>query len=96
MRSDPDDVAEDARTAVAAGFEVVYIKVGLDAERDLQVVKAVRAAVGAEMRVRIDANEAWTVPEARRMLGALAPYDVDFVEAPSTHGTCPQCARSGA
>ena len=75
--------AAGAADARAAGFRCVKLKVGVgdDAGR----VAAVRAALGNEVRLRLDANGAWTVDEAVRMIEALAPAGLELVEEP-VHG----------
>jgi O-succinylbenzoate synthase len=45
-------------------------------------VGAVRAVLGAEARVRIDANAAWNVDEAEHALRRLSPHDLEYVEQP--------------
>jgi L-alanine-DL-glutamate epimerase-like enolase superfamily enzyme len=55
--------------------------VGDDAGR----VAAVRAAVGPEVELRLDANGAWDVEEAVRSIEALAPAGLELVEEP-VHG----------
>jgi glucarate dehydratase len=64
------------------GFEVFYLKVGLEEAEDLSQVAAVREALGTEPRLRLDANGSWTLSQALRMLRALEEYDIDFVEQP--------------
>lgn len=49
---------------------------------DVARVAAVRAVMGAEGRVRIDANGAWNVDEAEHAFHALAAYDLEYVEQP--------------
>ncbi|MCR2799883.1 o-succinylbenzoate synthase [Microbacterium sp. zg-Y818] len=49
---------------------------------DVARVRAVRAAMGPEGRVRIDANGAWNVDEAEHALHALAEFDLEYVEQP--------------
>jgi O-succinylbenzoate synthase len=49
---------------------------------DVSRVAATREVLGPHGRVRIDANGAWSVDEARRALAALAPYDLEYVEQP--------------
>ena len=75
--------AEAAQAAVKAGFECIKVKVGIgdDAAR----VGAVRAAAGAEIALRLDANGAWTTDGAVRAIEALAPAGLELVEEP-THG----------
>jgi L-alanine-DL-glutamate epimerase-like enolase superfamily enzyme len=72
--------ASAAAAAVRAGYRCVKLKVGIgdDAGR----VAAVRAAVGPDVALRLDANGAWTVEEAQRMIAALAPAGLELVEEP--------------
>lgn len=49
---------------------------------DVARVRAVREALGAEGRVRIDANATWGVDEAERALHALAEFDLEYAEQP--------------
>jgi L-alanine-DL-glutamate epimerase-like enolase superfamily enzyme len=72
--------AAEAGAARAAGFACVKLKVGTgdDAGR----VAAVRAAAGPGMRLRLDANGAWSVAEARAALRVLAPACLELCEEP--------------
>jgi L-alanine-DL-glutamate epimerase-like enolase superfamily enzyme len=45
-------------------------------------VAAVRAAAGPEMSIRLDANGAWSVPEAAAALRALEPVGIELCEEP--------------
>jgi O-succinylbenzoate synthase len=49
---------------------------------DVARVRAARDFLGAEGRVRIDANGAWNVDEAERALHALAEFDLEYAEQP--------------
>jgi L-alanine-DL-glutamate epimerase-like enolase superfamily enzyme len=76
--------AEAAARAVRDGFRCVKVKVGIgdDAGR----LAAVRAAVGPEVLIRVDANGAWQSPEeALANLRALAPVGLELCEEP-VHG----------
>src|SRR3954465_10704838 len=53
-----------AHEAVAAGFRQIKLKVGADLADDVRRFKAARAAVGPGLRIAIDANQRWSVPEA--------------------------------
>ncbi len=81
-RGDGDDLARQCREGVAAGYDVFYLKVGIDDDADLTMVAAVREALGGGPRLRLDANGAWTAPQALRMLDRLGELDIDFVEQP--------------
>jgi len=72
--------ARQAAAARAAGFTCVKVKVGLgdDAGR----LAAVRAVAGVQMAIRLDANGAWSVPEAAATLRALQPVGIECCEEP--------------
>lgn len=74
---------ERAVAAVAAGFEIGKIKVGLDdPQRELAVLDRVVARTEGKLRLRLDANRAWSVTVASRILTALAALPIDGVEEP--------------
>jgi L-alanine-DL-glutamate epimerase-like enolase superfamily enzyme len=75
--------ASEAAQAVAAGFACVKLKVGIgdDAGR----LAAVRATIGPDAAIRLDANGAWSVEEAVAHLRALAPSGIELCEEP-VHG----------
>lgn len=81
--ADRAGAAAEAGTARAAGFRCVKLKVGLgdDAAR----LAAVRAVLGPEVSIRLDANGAWEVEEAVASLHVLAPAGIELCEEP-VHG----------
>ena len=83
-----DEVADDARSAAAAGHPIIYLKVGISEQYDIAAVKAVREAIGGT-RLRIDANEAWDPATALRMIKSLEPYDVEYIEQPTPSWSIP-------
>ncbi|MFD6567480.1 mandelate racemase/muconate lactonizing enzyme family protein [Micromonospora profundi] len=81
---DAVDLAAAARQRQADGFGVLKLKVGTDAAGDVDRVRAVRAAVGPQVRIRVDANQGWTPREAVRVIRGMedAGLDVELVEQP--------------
>jgi L-alanine-DL-glutamate epimerase-like enolase superfamily enzyme len=75
------DAASSAARAVADGFGTVKLKVGR--ADDLARAAAVRAAIGTRLKLRLDANGAWTRDEALARLRQLAPLDVELCEQPT-------------
>jgi L-alanine-DL-glutamate epimerase-like enolase superfamily enzyme len=78
-----EELVEDARDLAAAGHGVIYLKVGRGDEADERNAAAVREAI-ARRRLRVDPNCAWDVAHAIRMIHALEPYGLDWVEQPTT------------
>jgi L-fuconate dehydratase len=72
------------REAVAEGFTQIKLKVGADLDDDIRRMQLAREAVGPEIRIAVDANQRWDVPEAITWIEALTPYDVYWVEEPTS------------
>jgi O-succinylbenzoate synthase len=68
-----------------AGCRTAKVKVaerGQTLADDVARVRAVRAEMGPEGRIRVDANGAWNVDEAEHAVHALGEYDLEYVEQP--------------
>ena len=79
----PDDMALQGRDGAAKGYDVFYLKVGVDERAEEEMLAALRAAIGPDRRIRLDANQAWTVPQAVRLLNRWHDlFTLDFIEAP--------------
>lgn len=80
---EPEQMAADARTRFEEGFRAFEVKM-TDPQIDVARVRAIREAVGAEATLIADVNGHWSVKDAVRISGRLAPYNV-IVEEPC-HG----------
>ncbi len=79
----PNGIARQCRTAREKNYLVFYLKVGIDAVAEEAMLEALRATVGPECKIRIDANEAWSLPEAVRWLNRWDHmFQIDLAEAP--------------
>ncbi len=80
------DPREDERAltqSVASGFRAIKIKLGDgDVARDVATVKAVRALIGPGIALMVDYNQSLDPVEAGRRIGAIAAYDIHWVEEP--------------
>src|SRR5664280_2233858 len=80
----PDAGAEAAAQAVELGFGTLKLRAGFERVTDQLVarIRAVRAAIGPEPRLRIDAGSAWDLETATERLAALEPFRIEYVEQP--------------
>jgi L-Ala-D/L-Glu epimerase len=76
----PAEVAAEALRWAKAGFGTFKLKVG--AGDDVNQVDAVRAALGPEAKIRLDANASWSLEEATEILAAVEPLGIELVEQP--------------
>jgi o-succinylbenzoate synthase len=81
--SGPEELAREASAALEQGFRVVKVKVaGRALSEDAKRLIAVRRAVGNDVKIRIDANGAWTEAEAATALRGLSPLRLELCEQP--------------
>ena len=79
----PGQAVAEALEAVGLGFWSLKLKVGhADLSRDEALVSAVRRTVGAEVKLRLDPNQAWDVDRAIEALRTLSRYGIEYVEQP--------------
>lgn len=69
--------------AALTGFRAVKVKVGRpDPDADVELVAAVRDAVGPGVALRVDANGGWDLDAAAATIRRLARWDLELVEQP--------------
>lgn len=69
---------------VAAGWSSFKVKVGADLDDDRRRCSIVRAEIGPDLSLMIDANQRWDVPQAIEWVKALAPCDPLWIEEPTS------------
>jgi muconate cycloisomerase len=80
VSGEPAAVAAEAERWAADGFGTFKLKLGTG--DDVAQVEAVRAALGSEARIRLDANAAWSLEEATEILTAVEPLGIELAEQP--------------
>ena len=78
----PEAMAEDALAWVRKGFTIIKVKLGEDIDTDAARIEAVRRAVGPDIRIRVDANQGWTVKDTIRISRIFAELNVGLIEQP--------------
>jgi L-alanine-DL-glutamate epimerase-like enolase superfamily enzyme len=78
-----DELVAGAERVREAGWSGVKIKVGKpSALEDVERVAAVRAALGPDLDLMVDANQSFTLAEARRRAQLFEPYNLAWLEEP--------------
>ena len=79
-----EKIRENALRAVEAGFTAMKLKVGSpDPSRDIRRTSLVREAVGPDVRIMLDANQAWSLPTAMQVCPQLMEMDPYWIEEPT-------------
>lgn len=78
-----DEAVREVERVVADGIRTIKIKIGVDAERDVRIVYAIRKAVGAAVTLCVDANEGYRTPgEAVATINRMLDANLLYVEQP--------------
>ena len=78
-----EEAVEEANEFVGNGFVAIKMKIGLGSPKlDIERVAAVRKAIGDDVRLMVDANHCFTVPQAIRIGRELEKLNVEWFEEP--------------
>src|SRR2546421_6911425 len=78
-----EEAEKEAAKIAAEGIRTIKIKIGVDPRRDVEMVRAVRNAAGADVDICVDANEGYKTPgEAVVILREMEQYRLKYAEQP--------------
>jgi L-alanine-DL-glutamate epimerase-like enolase superfamily enzyme len=78
----PKSLVEEAKQHIAHGYRALKLRVGDTAERDIERVLSVRAGVGDDIEILVDANTNYTLDDVRRVTPAYIEANVAWLEEP--------------
>lgn len=78
----PEEVADEASTAVSAGYTEIKLKVGCDDGEDVRRIRSLHRAVDGRARLRVDANQGWSRATALHVINQTADCAVQWYEQP--------------
>ena len=84
MGYDEDLTRRLCETALSEGWTAVKMKVGRAPEEDARRAELIRRVIGYDVRLMMDANQVWDVPEAIERTLALARFDPYWMEEPTS------------
>ena len=78
-----EQAVQEVAKVAAEGIRTIKIKVGVDAKRDIEMVRQIRAAVGPDVSLCVDANEGYATPgEAIRTIRVMEESGIIYAEQP--------------
>jgi L-alanine-DL-glutamate epimerase-like enolase superfamily enzyme len=67
---------------VGMGFQILKVKTGKSVEEDVEVIFKIREKIGAGIKIRVDANQGYTVAELLEFEKKTGALDIEFIEQP--------------
>lgn len=82
--NDLEAIKRETKQRVDQGYKVIYTKIGFGfPHEDITVVKTMREAIpNSSIKIRVDANQAWSVGEAIDIIDRISEYGIDCVDQP--------------
>lgn len=81
-----DELVDEAKRMVAQGYKKIKLKIGVQGGKnpneDARRMRAVRDAIGPDIEIMLDANNAWTAATAVRFANKIRDLDIYFLEEP--------------
>lgn len=77
-----DEMVEEGQEARRRGFKSFKIKIGIDPVKDVEVVRRMRENLGDDVLLYVDANQAYSLNDAMRVLPRMLDYGIEIVEDP--------------
>lgn len=81
-----DELRDAFDALLAAGYRTVKVKIGFDVVADLRLLSRVQSVVDGRARVRVDANQGYTVEQAIAVVRGLDPAGIELFEQPCAAG----------
>ncbi|EFH12683.1 mandelate racemase/muconate lactonizing enzyme family protein [Pseudoroseomonas cervicalis] len=78
----PEELVEEARPHLEAGYRAVKLRIGDTVARDIARMEAVRQAFGPDIDILADANTAYTLADVRRVMPAMDALQMGWLEEP--------------
>jgi L-alanine-DL-glutamate epimerase-like enolase superfamily enzyme len=75
-------MVEEALQKKDEGFRGFKVKVGVDPDKDVRAIRALRESLGEEVMIYVDGNQAYSTEDAVRALGAMEEYGIGMAEEP--------------
>ncbi len=67
---------------ISEGHTAAKLKIGFDRATDISLLERFRGLAGDSLAVMADANQNWSLEEAKEMVRAVAGFDLEFIEEP--------------
>lgn len=80
-----EEMVREGEDALARGFRAYKIKIGLDPAKDVRAVAALRRALGDDVLLYVDANQAYSYADAVRALPAMEAEGIAIIEDPMSN-----------
>lgn len=73
---------EHLEQRIAQGYRTLKVKIGFGVEQDIQKVKRIAACCAGRVKLRLDANQAYSFDDAVHLMRHVDPAEIELLEQP--------------
>ncbi|HEX3852484.1 MAG TPA: o-succinylbenzoate synthase [Polyangiaceae bacterium] len=97
LMAEPEQALEQAQHAHTRGIRTFKLKIGRPGalEREIAALESLRRKFGANVHLRLDANQSFSGAQARACLPRFAEHGLEYIEEPCPRGDLARLAELG-
>jgi L-alanine-DL-glutamate epimerase-like enolase superfamily enzyme len=80
--TDPEGIRAEIEDFISQGYDTIKIKVGFEVDKDIDRVSLAQKMIRGRAYLRADANQGYTLPQARKFVQNIDPQGIEFLEQP--------------
>jgi o-succinylbenzoate synthase len=80
--ADAEGIGREIEDLLAQGYDTLKIKVGFEVDQDIERVRMVQKIIRGRACIRADANQGYTLPQAKKFVQHIDPHNIEFLEQP--------------
>jgi o-succinylbenzoate synthase len=80
--ADPEGMGDEIEDFISQGYDTLKIKVGFDVDQDIKRVRLAQKSIWGRAHLRADANQGYTLSQAREFVRSIDPRAIEFLEQP--------------
>jgi L-alanine-DL-glutamate epimerase-like enolase superfamily enzyme len=79
---EPETIRKEVEDFIGQGYDTIKIKVGFDADKDIEKVTLAQSIIRGRAQIRADANQGYIFAQAKKFVQSLDPAGIEFLEQP--------------
>ncbi len=84
--ADPKGMGDEIEDFISQGYDTLKIKVGFEVGKDIKRVRLAQESIRGRAHLRADANQGYTLSQARKFVQSIDPQEIEFLEQPFREG----------
>ena len=80
--TDPGGIRDEIEDFISQGYDTIKIKVGFEVDEDIERVRLAQEIIRGRAHLRADANQGYTLFQAKKFVQHIDPQGIEFLEQP--------------